>query len=109
MNTSRQGVRLEKLIVVVREIFSALYGTSVFITPQCVIKNVFFYKLYETYVFHRGVDEIFVLLGYYAAQLSSWLPTFRDKVLAPFSTVTQASIGLLAPCRWCRYVVWKGR
>ena len=57
----------------------------------------FFYKLYETCFFRRGVDEVFVLLRYYAAQLGSWLPTFRDSVLAPFLTVTQASGGLLSP------------
>jgi len=57
----------------------------------------FFHKLYENCVFRRGVDEVFVLLGCYAAQLDTSLPTFRHNVLVSFSTVTQASGRLLAP------------
>jgi len=98
MTTSGHGVRLEKLIVALSEKYSPPC-----MEPQCSLlysvfqRTCFFHKLYENSVFRRGVDEVFVLLGCYAAQLDTWSPTFRHNVLVSFSTVTQASGGLLAP------------
>jgi hypothetical protein len=37
--------------------------------------------------FRRCVNEIFTLLGYYAAQTGSKLPTFRDDLSIPSSRV----------------------
>jgi len=34
-------------------------------------------------------SEIFVLLGYYAAQISSYLQTFRDDMSVPYSRMKQ--------------------
>jgi hypothetical protein len=34
-------------------------------------------------VFRRGINEIFALLGCYAAQIGSYLPTFRDNPSVP--------------------------
>jgi len=42
--------------------------------------------------FSRVVNEIFALLGCYEGQNGSFLPTFRDKLLAPSSSVKQSSI-----------------
>ena len=38
----------------------------------------------------RSVNEIFALLGCYAACISTYLPTFRDNVLAPSSRYKQS-------------------
>jgi hypothetical protein len=38
-------------------------------------------------VFRRDVDEIYALLGYYAASCDNCLPTFRDNVSVPSSRV----------------------
>jgi hypothetical protein len=37
--------------------------------------------------FHRDVDEICALLGYYAMSSGNTLPTFQDNVSVPFSRV----------------------
>jgi hypothetical protein len=37
--------------------------------------------------FRRDVDEIYALLGYYAASCGNSLPTFRDNVSVPSSWV----------------------
>ena len=34
--------------------------------------------------FRRGVVEAFALLGCYATLVGSWLPTFRNNILAPY-------------------------
>jgi len=38
---------------------------------------------------HRGMNEIFLLLGRYAAYLGTWLQTFRNTVSVPSSQVKQ--------------------
>jgi hypothetical protein len=37
--------------------------------------------------FHRYVDEICALLGYYAASFGNCLPTFQDNISVPSSKV----------------------
>jgi hypothetical protein len=37
--------------------------------------------------FHDEVEENCILLGYYAANIGNSLPTFRDNVFVPSSTV----------------------
>ena len=43
--------------------------------------------LYVISSFHRDVHEICPILGYYAAGSDNFLPTFRDNLSAPSSTV----------------------
>ena len=40
--------------------------------------------------FHRDVDEICALLGYYAAQSGNSVPTFRDNISVPSSRVKKS-------------------
>jgi hypothetical protein len=53
--------------------------------------------------FRRDVDEICAILGYYAAQSGSSVPTFRDSVSVPPSRVMKSKkkagflLGLLEP------------
>jgi hypothetical protein len=42
--------------------------------------------------FRRDVDEIYALLGYYAASSGNPLPTFRDNVPVPFSRVKKSKV-----------------
>jgi hypothetical protein len=41
--------------------------------------------------FRRGVVEVFALLGYCAAYVGSYLPTFRDSLSVPSSRVKQSN------------------
>jgi hypothetical protein len=40
--------------------------------------------------FRRDADEICILLGYYAEQRGNSVPTFRDNLSVPFSTVKKS-------------------
>ena len=44
-------------------------------------------RLQTACVRHKMLTEIFTLLGCYAAQIASELPTFRDDLLVPSSKV----------------------
>jgi len=50
--------------------------------------------------FCRDMDENCDLLGYYAACNGNFLPTFRDNLSVPYSTVK-----ILYPWRWDQEVV----
>jgi hypothetical protein len=43
--------------------------------------------------FRREVDENCALLGYYAASSGNFLPTFRDNLSVPFSSVKDKKVG----------------
>jgi hypothetical protein len=49
--------------------------------------------------FRRNADEICALLGYYAAENSNPLPTFRDNVSVPSSRARTASPLKIGPIR----------
>ena len=45
----------------------------------------------KTSGFCRDVDEICALLGYYAALIVSFVPTFRDNLSVPSSRIKQST------------------
>jgi hypothetical protein len=62
-----------------------------------------------TSCFRRDVDETCALLRYHAASSFKCLPTFRDSVSVPSSSVKTCKTRLVDPCRWDWYVVPKRR
>jgi hypothetical protein len=50
-----------------------------------VVQSVRWYALFQA--FAAGVNDIFAFLGCYAPLVGSWLPTFRNNLLVPFSKV----------------------
>jgi hypothetical protein len=65
--------------------------------------------------FRRYVDEICVLLGYYAVSCRNLLLTFRDNESIPTLMVKKSKFSfyflfeLLDPLRWDQYIVQKRR
>jgi hypothetical protein len=47
--------------------------------------------------FHRHVDEICPVPGYYAASCGNYIPTFRDNLSVPSSRVKKSSWTSLTP------------
>jgi hypothetical protein len=42
-------------------------------------------------VFHRRVNEIVALLGFYAVHIGNYLPTFQDNLFFPSSRIKKAN------------------
>ena len=60
--------------------------------------------------FHRGVREVFALLGFFYTPLVGIYPTFRGNLSVPASRVKKSKkilLGLLNALRWDRQVVPK--
>jgi hypothetical protein len=68
---------------------NVLQDTSA-VKKECVLRTEHATNTERGFSFHRGVNEIFALLGCYTAQIGNYPPMYRDNPSVPYSTVKPA-------------------